>query len=79
MIEPDEIKWRRGNAFPGPFDRDPGMTLRQWYAGQALVGIIAKSPWRELTRGESEDAGHVEARVEGAFRYADAMIKAEQK
>jgi hypothetical protein len=23
----------------------PGMTLRQWYKGQALIGIISRTPW----------------------------------
>ncbi len=25
----------------------PGMTLRDWFAGQALIGLAMKDPWRE--------------------------------
>lgn len=42
----------------------PGMTLRQWYAGQALAGIMADSQYA----GTSADF------AECAFRFADAML-----
>ena len=45
-----------------------GMTLRQWYAGQALVGIISSGIFSSM-----------EADVEGAFNYADTMLKEESK
>lgn len=48
----------------------PGMTLRQWYAGQALAGIMANP--------------HIDPQIVGqtiaaywAFQHADAMIKFE--
>jgi len=43
----------------------PGMTLRDWFAGQALAGMLANPhTWTE------ED-------LEGAaYRYADAMLRA---
>lgn len=38
-----------GEAFPTPetenFDPMPGMSLRDWYAGQALVGLLSTG-WR---------------------------------
>lgn len=43
----------------------PGMTLRQWYAGMALSGIMANAYLR--------DSG--EARAKTAFLLADEMIK----
>lgn len=46
------------------FKQFPGMTLRQWYAGQALIGMAPRS-----TR-------HDEAAKE-AFAFADAMVSFE--
>jgi hypothetical protein len=45
-----------------------GMTLRQWYAGMALQGLIQKFP--SVTNADI--ARH-------AFGYADAMLAHEQK
>lgn len=70
-----------GSAFPLPPFVDggrtyqypeAGMTLRQWYAGQALAGIMAnpESPTDENGK-EAEDEASV-AKV--AFAFADAMI-----
>jgi len=42
----------------------PGMTLRDWFAGQALAGLLAHT-------GESE-----RNRAVAAYRYADAMLRA---
>lgn len=64
-----------GQAFPGPSftsngmpnGHDMGMTLRDWFAGQALPGIIAQ-PNLE---------GHNPAVVaKWAYEYADAMLAA---
>ncbi len=44
-----------------------GMTLREWYAGQALQGILAATP--------EEDAWpRPQSAAADAFAYADAMI-----
>ena len=48
--------------------RRSGMTLRQWYAGQALAGLVGTRP---------DENRHVIARL--ALRQADAMIKVEQE
>jgi len=40
-----------------------GMTLRDWFAGQALAGLLAKD-WYSATRA-----------AEGAYGIADAMLK----
>ena len=46
---------------------DRGMTLRDWFAGQALAGLMA-CPDLELGPGRSF--------AELAYRQADAMMKA---
>ena len=57
-----------GAAFP---DEDSGMTLRQWYAGQALPGVIVASQTTpELTP---------EMVANECVLYADAMIAALEK
>lgn len=43
-----------------------GMTLREWYAGQALVGELAG--WRSSTEGREFDIAR------RCFAIADAMI-----
>lgn len=48
-----------------------GMTLRQWYAGKALQGILS-SPNMRTPIGNDVIA-------KGAFAYADAMIAFEEK
>ena len=66
-----------GNAFPnwgtGDFTIKGGMTLRQWYTGKALQGIIAQ--------GSGVNSNFFEADVVArmAFRYANALIEEEQK
>lgn len=59
-------------AFPHLDDRgrglacvDTGMSLRDWFAGQALGALIS-----DVERYESEAAAKL------AYRFADAMMKA---
>lgn len=56
-----------GPAFPVPWDnKGTGMTLRDWFAGQALAGLLANAnqePWEvEVTKQ--------------AYDFADAMLAA---
>ncbi len=55
-------------AFPTPFGTVQGMTLRDWFAGQALVG--------QLSGREAAVDASVAATV--AYVFADAMIAARQ-
>lgn len=62
-------------AFPQPgFPREPGMTLRDWFAGQALTGLVsghlAASPDHNIG---SEDGPHLATE---SYRIADAMLSA---
>jgi len=43
-----------------------GMTLRDWFAGQAILSMP----------GPIHDDGYADARAAAAYRQADAMIKA---
>ena len=52
----------------------PGMTLRQWYAGMALQGILS----RENIRIKNPD-DMVGAVVRDSFLFADAMIEEGKK
>ena len=67
-----------GPAFPRPYSKrksalykpenytsQAGMTLRQWYAGMALQGMLAKE----------ETAGTFIQFAKDAFDHADAMLK----
>lgn len=68
-----------GQAFPQPLTFDaggiaiaayPGMSLRDWFAGRALNGMLST----EL--GGEADKSDV---AEQAYFYADAMIEARSK
>jgi hypothetical protein len=68
-----QVKKTGGPAFPqhidgAGFDLDPGMTLRDWFAGMALQGLLASGKCRS-----PEDA------YEGAYKYADEMLKAREE
>ena len=56
-----------GPAFPG-FEKGlpaPGMTLRDYFAGQALAGLL----------GDPNAGGEFSAYANDAYRFADAMIE----
>lgn len=62
------IDWG-GPAFPSPFVPETGMSLRDWFAGQALVGLI---PAYQAAYG-LPTAACMEV-VREAYGYADIMI-----
>jgi hypothetical protein len=67
---PDEPKRIRdgGPAFPVDhnlrtgYRQDEGMTLRDWFAGQALAGMLARGNMLAVSGAEA------------AYQYADAML-----
>lgn len=67
-----------GPAFPN-YDRDigarsDGLTMRDYFAAQALAGYIAWSP-----HDDSGDQGSPEAMATFAYKCADAMLKAREQ
>lgn len=68
-----------GPAFPGQpwpdkagvYEKAPGMSLRDWFAGQALAGICAHPDTGNAPPCEGE------ARV--AYAFADAMLAARKR
>lgn len=55
----------------------PGMTLRDWFAGQALAGICANSTFLIETRADNW-AEKVRLLADDAYTAADAMIAARE-
>ena len=49
---------------------NPGMSLRDWFAGQALVGLLACP---------EDSCGTVKTMAGIAYEYADAMLEARKK
>ena len=76
-----------GPAFPhtGVWHKERhthGMTLRDWFAGQALKGILSKPTTTcdcgdciECVNPEKWERATMEANVEVAWEHADAMLK----
>lgn len=73
-----------GAAFPNSVQPDfqyaeAGMSLRDWFAGQALVGIVAALgglPSLGSQFARNPDAPHIYA--DTAYRMADAMLAARE-
>ena len=68
-----------GLAFPVQFDatrRAPGMTLRQWYAGQAVKGMLSNPNYIYIPEKVADDPN--ERFSARAFQVADAMIAFEE-
>lgn len=55
-----------------------GMTLRDWFAGQALASIGTWMPTVDLS-ARLVDASVLAMRAEWAYRQADAMLAARNK
>lgn len=49
-----------------------GMTLRDYFAAKAIVGHLADGGWKC-------DQSHFDDVAEGAYRLADAMLKAREQ
>jgi hypothetical protein len=74
---PVEADYVRGNSPGDPMqfevDHQPGMTLRDYFAGQAIIGLISRVG-HDGTEGQIVAA--LVAAVPAAFRIADKMIEA---
>ena len=53
--------------FPQPQEDENGLTLRDWFAGQALAGVLSNS---NMTFERNNEAAEV------AYSVADAMLAA---
>lgn len=60
-----------GNNIVG-VKQSTGMELRDYFAGQAIDGLLAEGGW-------GGDLSYFEDVAEGAYRMADAMMKARGK
>lgn len=58
-------------AWPGDAPPDPGMTLRDWFAGQIAAGMAAHSGTAGISYGPHDIAGR-------SYQVADAMLKARE-
>lgn len=61
-----------GPAFPSPTGnpiQDGQLTLRDWFAGMALQGILAGTPYNDFNFASEEIAHDV------YYSFADAMLK----
>lgn len=73
-------------TFPGQYDDNgtwnegaPGKSLRDWFAGQALTGLVSAmqdEKARKLTRinASASGIGGKEQIAAAAYEYADAML-----
>lgn len=67
MTQPKEERAFPSGQSPGGMPFHEGMTLLDWFAGQALAGMLAN--------GQPESLGLVHATAVTAYILADAMMK----
>lgn len=57
----------------------PGMTLRDWHAGQALPAIMSRDLYRGMARVAPGSPMHPALAAQAAYQYADAMLVEREK
>lgn len=57
-----------GGAFLFDCQEHPGMTLRDWFAGMALQGMLAGTGWNAVCTSHSQASSY-------AYAFANAMLK----
>ena len=63
---------------PGQFSQQTGMTLRDWFAGQALQAIVTKH--KPFVSADNKVWNKASQRAAaGAYEYADAMLAERSK
>lgn len=79
-MKSDEMRKQGGSAFPRltneAWDQYTGMSLRDWFAGQAMVGLGSWMP-RGFDNLNSFDAKI--ARARWAYSQADALLEAREE
>ena len=74
------------SAFPGLRDtrngeiRDPGLTKREYFAGQAMTAMLANAKsvetlWGNVKADESNELTFYSETAKFAYKHADAMIE----
>jgi hypothetical protein len=67
--------WNEKNSDGSHYHGNPGMSLRDWFAGQVLIGFLAGS-WQDPIQADSREA--LEEDIKGIARscylVADAML-----
>lgn len=62
---------------PGAYAPDPGMSLRDWFAGQALSSTLDKYPEWQIADWFGKSAAGItreQIRAKAAYQIADAML-----
>lgn len=76
-----------GQAIPQPvavgpsddlYPAYPGMSLRDWFAGQALTGLLAEPQAEDGEPGLGLGRNYAANAAKAAYRMADAMLAARQ-
>jgi hypothetical protein len=67
-----------GPVYPQDFPMKSGMSLRDYFAGQALAGLLSNDPLKSFV----DDADHIHDvhgwLAKGSYEIADAMLKARE-
>lgn len=68
-----DATYNHADGTPDYYEGNPGMSLRDWFAGQALAGLYASARYGKA--GET----NADYYAKGAYLIADAMLKAREE